>query len=213
MKRLTVIFAFLFCVLVFRCTSNIAGTETTNGDGFTITASTNYIEGTAPNGFMVELYSSDFYPHTNKGYKKSTTIDSNMIYKFTNLESGTYNLYCHSVTNDTSVFIQKIHIDELNGTNTDTIDFTTTGSVSGNLIDTNSEPIQNAHVYIIGSPFYTVTNNSGSYTINEIPAGSYKIEFIYEYRDELNNNIEHPVSVSVDITANKVNKVDTVIYK
>ncbi|MDO5575866.1 MAG: carboxypeptidase-like regulatory domain-containing protein [Fibrobacter sp.] len=212
MKRLLVIFTYIFCLLACKCTTNIAGTETTNGDGVTVTAGVNCIEGTAPNGFMVNIYSSDFYPHTNKGYTKYAIVDSSKIYKFGNLESGKYyNLYCYSIANDTSVFIQKIYVGNSNSTLVDTIDFTTTGTVSGNLVDTNGEPIQGADVYIVGSPFYNITNESGSYILNKIPAGSYEIVFSYESRFETNDNPSE--SVSVEVKANKVNKIDTVVYK
>ncbi len=37
-----------------------------------------------------------------------------------------------------------------------------------------------AHIVVTSSPYFTVTNESGEFSIEGLPAGSYKIEFWHE---------------------------------
>jgi hypothetical protein len=51
------------------------------------------------------------------------------------------------------------------------------GSFSGKLIDATGVPLSLYDVYIPGSPFFTVTDSSGAFVIDNIPEGNYMVYF------------------------------------
>jgi hypothetical protein len=207
--------SILACLYLFQvcvCTGDIAGTETTNGDEVTVTATTDYIAGSAPNGFEIRLFADDFYPFNDSGFSRSVTVSDSGTFQFLNLQSGNYNIYCKSSAGDTSVFIQQIVVQATDHSNTDTVALATVGIIEGKLVDTLSKPVRGGYAYIKGSPFFATTNDSGEYQLTTIPQGRYNLEFFVKNRSP--NGIKGPpVSVSVDVSAGKTTVTEPVIYK
>src|ERR671919_3239206 len=50
-----------------------------------------------------------------------------------------------------------------------------TGKIEGRVRDQAGAPIANAHVFIVGTAFNTLTNPQGYYFINNVPAGTYNV--------------------------------------
>src|SRR5690242_11119018 len=50
------------------------------------------------------------------------------------------------------------------------------GSLSGKITDAQSQPVANVTVRIINSSYGTSTDEKGSYTISDIPSGSYTLQ-------------------------------------
>jgi Ca-activated chloride channel family protein len=49
------------------------------------------------------------------------------------------------------------------------------GRISGHVRDTNGAPLVNAQVTVVGTSFGAVTDKSGAYTIQSVPAGVYRL--------------------------------------
>ncbi|HEX2959948.1 MAG TPA: carboxypeptidase-like regulatory domain-containing protein [Chitinispirillaceae bacterium] len=212
MKRVLLILICLYLFSLYLCTGKIAGTETTNGDEMTITACANGIQGTAPSGTEIHLFSDEYYPYNDSGYTRSITVSDAGTYQFLNLESGNYNILFTYATSDTSVFVQRISVEASDHSDTDTVTFSITGTLKGTLIDTLSKPVRGAYAYIKGSPYYATTNDLGEYVLAKIPGGRYTLEF------KLTNSnstwmTKSPVSVSVGVTSGKVTEIEPVTYK
>lgn len=212
MNKLPLVLSVLYITLICFCNGKIAGTETTNGDEVTVIAGANSISGTAPRGFGIHVFSENYYPFNDSGFTDSTIVGAVGTFKFPNLQSGTYNMYCKSDAGDSSLFIQQIKVQPPDRFDTDTVTITTSGSIDGKLIDTLYKPVKGAYAYIRGSSFFARTNDSGKYVINHIPEGMYTVEFtiINRYNGVTKNP---PVSVSVNVLAGRATETETVIFK
>lgn len=212
MKHIPFILVCLSLLALCICSKNIAGTETTNGDNMTVTAGVNSINGTAPAGTEIRLFSNNYHPYNDSGYTDSITVSDTGTYQFSNLESGNYNILFTYTTDDTSIFVQQISVGAIYHSDTDTVTLAATGAVKGTLIDTLSKPVRDAYAYIKGSPFYATTNDSGEYVLSKIPDGLYTVSFTIKSRNA--NAIKgSPVSVSANVTAGKATEIEPVIYK
>jgi hypothetical protein len=70
--------------------------------------------------------------------------------------------------------------DACGNSNTDTVwvnvsGAVNTGSISGRVTDENGNPIKGATVTVVGTTFKATTNETGHYTITDVPAGTYDI--------------------------------------
>jgi hypothetical protein len=211
MKSLLTILVFVYLPLLYVCTKNIAGTETTNGDQIIITTKADYIEGIAPSGSEVRIYAENFYPYNDSGFKMNSIVNDSGEFRFDTLKPGNYNLYCKSGMRDSAIFVQKIQVALSNIADTDTVTLTKSGAVKGTLIDTLSKPVVSAYAFIKGSPFFVLTNAEGTYSFSNIPQGTYSISFI-----DVNRN-GHPIkggtSISVDVTAGRATELEPFVYK
>lgn len=212
MKKVLIVLSALYITSICFCNGKIAGTETTNGDEVTIIAGVNSISGTAPEGFGIHVFSENYYPFNDSGFTESTTVGAAGTFKFSNLESGIYNMYCKSDAYDSSLFIQQIKVQPADRFDTDTVTITTPGNIDGKLIDTLYKPVKGAYAYIRGSSFFALTNDSGEYVVNHIPEGMYTVEFTIRNRG---NSVTKgpPVSVSVNVFAGRATEIEPVIFK
>lgn len=59
--------------------------------------------------------------------------------------------------------------------NVSSVDIPTTGSISGLVRDRDQNPLENAIVSIVGTPYYTQTDSAGHYTLDSVPQGTYDL--------------------------------------
>lgn len=201
------LFTMFFCL----CGNNVAGSETTNGDQIVVTASKGRIYGTAPVGQTVYLFSSDYYPYNDSGFSRTTITDGSGAFSFNNLEIGEYAIYCKLADSDLSVFV-KLTLNRSDGWGiTDTVfPFGENGSFSGKLIDATGVPLSLYDVYIPGSPFFTVTDSSGAFVIDNIPEGNYMVYFSRSSND-INSPRKRKI-IEVTVEAGKKTAVDPVTF-
>ena len=94
---------------------------------------------------------------------------------------------------------------------TDTVfPFGENGSFSGKLIDATGVPLSLYDVYIPGSPFFTVTDSSGAFVIDNIPEGNYMVYFSRSSND-INSPRKRKI-IEVTVEAGKKTAVDPVTF-
>ena len=214
MKKFLLMTPCLYLFMVCLCTgSRIAGTETTNGDELKVTAAADSIKGVGPSGAEVRIFAANYFPYNDSGFADTVTADQSGAFEFPGLTPGIYNVYSTSITNDLSVFISSIAIATSDNGLPDTVEatFDTTGSIAGELVDTLKMPIENAYVFLQGSPFWTMTDNNGAYRLLKVPGGKYALTFIANNRNA--NWSTGPLTVSAKIIAGRETAMGQVTFE
>lgn len=196
--------------LLFSCSNNIAGSETTNGDKIIVTATADKIYGTAPAGNTIHLFSNNYCPYKDSGFSGVCKVDTSGTFSFSNLLQGEYTIHCTRANPDSSAIIQSIMVQPNNFNSSDTAAFDENGSFSGILLDSYGVPLSQSYVYISGSPFFSITDSSGMYSISAVPKGNYQVTF-----SRVSNNINSPNinrKIAITVNAGKNTAVDPVTY-
>jgi len=186
-------------VILMKCTPGISGVETTNG--FTITATTDAIEGTAPAFSTVYLFDTAYIPYIDSGFGYGTAVTAEKDFRFP-LSSGSYNIFVYSYSGDLGGTAQKVALADAAESRQKTMDKTT--SISGFVTMPENT---SALVYIPGSDFYRLLKESGPFTLTGIPAGTFRIKVARLSGTLSQLTVLH--SVKVDVSANTAHDCGT----
>jgi hypothetical protein len=175
MKQLSAIIMMTYLsaaavITLFNCTTNVSGVETTNG--FTVTASSTGIEGTAPAFSSVYLFDTAYIPCIDSGFGYATAVTPKENFTFP-LSGGSYNLFVYLHSGDLAGTAQKVILtDETDASASRQLSLKKTTVITGTVtMRANSTVL----VYIPGSNFFRILNESGPFTLIGIPAGTYRV--------------------------------------
>jgi protocatechuate 3,4-dioxygenase beta subunit/subtilase family serine protease len=152
------------------------------------------------------------YPTTETGRSAGAYTDGNGEYRLLSMEAGTYQVqfdaggtaYLGEWYDDKPVQLGSDTVIVVDGVITQGIDaqLARGGSVAGTVTDSASRPIAGAYVQVTDeqgwiSYGYVYTDGSGSYRVQGLPAGNYKVHFgANAYLEEWHN--DKPDSASAD---------------
>ena len=128
-------------------------------------------------------------------------------YSFSNLEPGTYTVYASSTYSKEKAVYTNAVVKADETTIVNPLNLTATGSISGRItIDGSGWNNIGFLVFVAGTSYMAMTDDSGYYTISDVPAGNY-----YQIV-ATKNNVIHFID-SVNVTANQIAYVITYDYK
>ncbi len=125
-------------------------------------------------------------------------------YSFSNLEPGTYTVYASSASSKEKAVYTNAVVKADEKTVVDPLNLTATGSISGRVtIDGSDWNTIGFLVFVAGTSYMAMTDNSGCYTISDVPAGTY-----YQIV-ATKNNVIHFIDLNVYVSANATANVKT----
>jgi uncharacterized protein (DUF2141 family) len=179
LRRITVHAASIIFMCITGCGTGKnpvqAGSETTSG--VEITAQGNTINArTAPHATIALFDARYLFNDTIKVIADSGISNDSGKISFSNLPSGTYNLFVYPNDAVKGAAVLGISIKENSrDVVADTQVFTPLRTIQGTL--TRQEmPISGSAVFIRGSSFHSLTDQSGQFTFVGVPAGTYLIK-------------------------------------
>ena len=118
-------------------------------------------------------------------------------YLFENLEAGTYTVYAASSYSSEKAVCTNVVVRSAQTTVADLLNLTATGSICGTVtLDGIRRGNTGFLVFVAGTSFMAMTDDSGNYKISDVPAGSgYQVV-------ATKNGIIHSLSSNVTVTAN-----------
>ncbi len=138
----------------------------------------------------VSLYEADFLPIFSEAvnnFSKTTVSDTNGEFTFRHNGAGYYNVCAKDIVTGRSLFIDSIMVrqDERDSVGAA---FDDGGQVSGKIyaIDTlisDTVPAFKFHVFIIGTPFLSITDIQGVFSLDSIPQGAYVVKVVEQVSD------------------------------
>ncbi|NLD95010.1 MAG: carboxypeptidase-like regulatory domain-containing protein [Fibrobacter sp.] len=160
----------LLLALTYCSTTPIAGSETTNG--ITVAVVDNKFLGTTTPSSRVYCFSSTYNPDSGTGFADTVTADTYGRFTISDCPLSTYTIYTYSSGIDSAAIIQNIS-NSSNKPDTGTA-FQGVASINGTTSN-DGAAIVNALVYIPGTPFITTSDSSGTFSIQNIPKGTFTI--------------------------------------
>lgn len=126
-----------------------------------------------------------------------STLDDGS-YSFNNLDPGTYTVYASSSYSKERAVCTNVVVRSAETTVAETLNLTATGSISGRItLDNKKTGNTGFIVFVAGTSFIAMTDDSGSYTISDVPAGNgYQIV-------ATKNGVLHSLSSNIVVRANK----------
>ncbi|MBN1576679.1 MAG: hypothetical protein JW913_09020 [Chitinispirillaceae bacterium] len=158
--------------LLSDCTQNVSGVETTNGNGFTVTATALTIEGTAPPFSQVFVFDTSYIPYIDSGVGIVTSADRDGNYRITT-SPGCYNVFV--VTPDgaaAGVTAEMVADENRRNTSSQLHTMERPGSISGSIAETTDDPLL---VYLAGMCHYTLISNRRDFHFITVPPGNYRL--------------------------------------
>jgi len=123
-------------------------------------------------GSSVGLYSADFLPHTNTGFARTVTADSEGIALFPGLKPGVYDVVVRQISLGKAALIPGLAV-PASGDETVRARLETTGTLAGTITD--SLPVHAGFVYVPGTPFFAPVDSLMRYTLPGLPPGRYAV--------------------------------------
>jgi PKD repeat protein len=140
-----------------------------------------------------------------------TLYGSNPSYRFENVGNFRVTLNVRDEKGNFHEDIVWINVTEL----------VTSGSISGIITDSDGTPVAGAQVSVEGTSFSTTTDGTGSYLIEDVPAGNYNILVSREkYKDRMIDNVlviageatsNDPVTLSKEQTSSSTDS-DSIVW-
>ena len=119
-------------------------------------------------------------------------------YSFEGLDEGTYTIYASNSASTEKAVSTNVVVRSAQVTYADDLKLTATGSISGTVtLDGTNNGNMGFVVFVAGTSYMAITDDSGNYTISGVPAGSdYQVV-------AMKNDIIHSLNVNVTVYANK----------
>lgn len=119
-------------------------------------------------------------------------------YSFEGLDEGTYTIYASNSASTEKAVSTNVVVRSAQVTYADDLKLTATGSISGTVtLDGTNNGNMGFVVFVAGTSYMAITDDTGNYTISGVPAGSdYQVV-------AMKNDIIHSLNVNVTVYANK----------
>jgi len=133
-----------------------------------------------PNIYGVEivlyLFSMNFIPDTSGqdilGAAAADTLDASGNFSIDSVGPGSYRILAVETSTQYNAFIGPFIVDSAGTTvDLDTVTLGRPGSIAGHVVSTDPDTCLDVMTFIKGSPFGTVSDSTGYFLLNGIPAG------------------------------------------
>lgn len=204
--------SFIFFLLLTNCGINTAGngnggaTETVNAQ-ITINDSTISVTITSQREILADviLLSDSFNPLEKTVYNYS----SNQLYKDTTvvfiIDSGKYNMFIMDRLSDKSLAVTNI-ISHTNYTYTSSDSLAKGGRIQGTVFLNNRPAHDSVNVFLLGTPYCTTTDSSGTFFMENVPRGTFHIQALNSnWKRDQNGTVGRSVEVNSSAITDNVN--------
>lgn len=163
--------------LLYGCEGS--ATQTTTGQGLRGTLVD--IHGKPVPGAQVKAWPAAFSPNGLLNRPDSLAAfqaetDAEGRYSLPDLEAGVYNLYGENRQGDASVLIPRVkYLETALEMGTDTL--APSGTITGKVLYAGN-PLTPVFCYLQGSTFVALTDSAGAFTLERIPAGTYRLNYV-----------------------------------
>ena len=201
--------AAVLVMALIRCT----GIETTNG--VTVIASSSSISGSVPPFASVSLFDTAYIPFIGRGISRAVSASETGDFVFDGLLPGTYNVIVSTPDGRDAALVPRIAIEASVIDSQYRAMLEPVGSVNGaitNVPDTVAEVL----IYLEGTGYYARMPGTGTYTINQVPAGNYSLRTsVSSYRDTLDyrNGIPSREILVVTVSPDSLSDAGTILFK
>jgi hypothetical protein len=174
----------LISTVCFCSIDQMAGNSSQTGNnGIMVLSKAGQITGKSDHDLSISVYKDNYLPHNvASGFCDSTVSDDSGYFAFNSIPSGYYNLFAYERVGSKSVFIKRIAVfTDSSSLLNDSL--RKPGFLTGISTDKSGNNLVLSYVFIKGSPFYTVTNNSGKFLLGPLPPNGYTISFYANFKD------------------------------
>jgi len=166
----------------FSCTPGSHPLETAGGSGsetpnsITLVSSFGHLYGTSnPHATVAGVYDSTYIPYNDSGFDTSLAANEKGLFDFGNLNNGTYNVIVFDTGSGNAAFFSGVKVGAGIGPDSFIMPLSPSNLLKGRISDTVGYIYSNIPVYISGSPYYSMLDTLGLFTINKVPSGKYRL--------------------------------------
>jgi hypothetical protein len=183
----TIVILLTMVSLIVNCTNGPvsgSGSQTTNS--ITLAVRADSITVTGERDMTVQIYAAGYVPVDESGYADTGMLSGGSCL-FSALPPDTYTVLVTDPVEKVSAIVQHIQVTG-NGNDIYTDSLEPVGSLGG-AIQLNGQPLIAGIVYVKGTPFSTVSNETGTYRLSPLPFGSYRLS-VRPNRESPNDDFE-----------------------
>jgi hypothetical protein len=148
-----------------------AGSETTSG--VKIASQGDTIRVTTAPGTTLMIFDARYSPGDTLRYADTAVVGDSGKAVFTNLPAGLYNIFAYPNVSNSGAAVLGIPV-LANSYISDSAQFSSLKVITGTVMR-QEQPDSLAEVFIVGSLYYSKTDNQGSYRFDKAPPGSYTV--------------------------------------
>jgi hypothetical protein len=160
----------LINLLMVRCSTQIAGVETTNG--CTVVATATAIEGSAPPMSRVFIFDTSYIPYIDSGIGIGTAADEEGAFHF-NTSPGSYHLFIVEPAGNSAGIAIKSPDSRTGGAVSKEQLLQKPGAVSGTISSATSDTFL---VFLEGMCHYQVVTAAQTFYLKNVPEGTYRLK-------------------------------------
>jgi hypothetical protein len=159
----------------------------TGNSGLVVSSLSQTVSGTTRPAAHVSVYSQSYLPYVNTpGLCDSVIADDSGHFTFAGLPQGYFSILANDTVSGTTGFMSPVPVFP-DVSFADTIDtLRQPGFIAGTLTDTAGKALALSYVFINGSPFYSVTKNTGEFLLGPMPSGTYTLQFYANFTADAN---------------------------
>jgi hypothetical protein len=180
MKNFTAIVISVFLLPLLFCNNpNAGGSDETQTGNRISGCLVDYRDGQPANNASVRLYHGETARPADTALD-STVTDTRGRYVFDSIDPGVYNIEGRKVdgTDTLSAMHRRIRHDTLTITDVGRDTLKAPGKISGS-VDFNSSNKMGVTVFVPGTSFIAITDNSGAFCISYVPPDTYEVAYSY----------------------------------
>jgi hypothetical protein len=176
------------------------GNSSGTGNGATVCAATDKIEGATLPLAGLRLYSQDWKPYVQSGsFSDSSVADTCGKFVFADIPRGYYNLVIFSADQKNAGIFQNIPCQPA-VTWADTIDSLKAPGFLHGFATIRTDTMVLSYVYVRGTPFYAMTDTRGEFFMGALPPARYPLQIYGLFTRNKNGAIQAVTNVTIEGT-------------
>jgi hypothetical protein len=184
-------------------------------NSLTVISAAGYVSGTSKPHTVVGVYRQNYVSYLDSGFHATTMADTNGLYDFGPLDSGSYNVLASDSVRKIAAFIAGITVAKDIGPDTLYDTLKSVGSIAGSVADTTAAVRSSLPIFIPGSPFCDTTDAQGRFSLRDLPAGDFTLRSkeVYAYNGARLKSDTLIVDTAINFTGNSSQEIGTMILK
>jgi hypothetical protein len=156
-----------------------SATQTTTGQGLNgtlVDTQGNPVSGAQVKAWPIAASPNGLPNHPDSLNATLAQTDAQGHYSLTGLDAGLYNVFAEKGQGEATVFIPRIkYIEQVLDLGVDTL--TAPGAIAG-LVQSGGEFLSPVFCYLQGSTYVALTDSTGHFLMEKIPAGTYRLNYV-----------------------------------
>jgi hypothetical protein len=186
--------ALMQCAPLQTASTGGSGSETQNA--LIVISDHGRLHGVSGPQDVAGAYGGSYVPYKDSGFDTTVSSSNDGGFDFGVLDTGVYNVLVQGADGARGAFFSSIRVGPRIGPDTFGSVLGPLGSVSGTVMDTAGIAYRQLPVYIQGSPFFDKSDDTGFFSIKDVPAGS----FVLATRDVVSRGRRDTLSARQDVS-------------